>query len=144
MQKKETTPTMPRLRATELRIGNLIEYLVYDELATPKEEFVENYVDIDDLRWLNENPDDNFYRPMKLTEDILKRFGFVKTMSWTYAIELKGNLKLVYYLGEKGWSIGFKSYSDFSNLIYTHQIQNLYFALTGQELTLQPEEDNQL
>ena len=43
------------MKANELRIGNLIEYLVYDTQATPQEEWVENYVDIQDLQWLNEN-----------------------------------------------------------------------------------------
>jgi hypothetical protein len=77
---------------------------------------------------------ENEFKPIPLTEEWLLKFGFEKSMSWTYVIELKGNLKLVYYLGEKGWSIGFKSYSDFSNLEYVHQLQNLYFALTGEEL----------
>lgn len=64
------------------------------------------------------------------------KFGFEKTMAWTYYINLVGGLNLVYYLGEKGFSIGFKNYSDFSNLEYVHQLQNLYFALTGEELTI--------
>ena len=74
--------------------------------------------------------------PILLTEEWLLKFGFEKQMAWTYCIELKGNLKLVYYLGEKGWSIGNKNYSDFSNLQYVHQLQNLYFALTNEELTI--------
>jgi hypothetical protein len=137
MQKKETTPTTT-LRASELRIGNLIEYLCYDELATPKEEWVENYVDIDDLKWLNENPDDNFYRPMKLTEDILKRFGFEKKSGEIgYS---KGKLSI--YLGDTILS-GANGRTYFNNWAilekspdYAHQLQNLYFALTGEELTL--------
>jgi hypothetical protein len=71
-----------------------------------------------------------------LTEEWLLKFGFVKQMVWTFSIPLVGNLEMIYYLGEKGWSIGNQSYSSFSNLKYVHQLQNLYFALTGKELTI--------
>jgi hypothetical protein len=74
-------------------------------------------------------------RPIKLTEEWLINFGFEKQMEWTYKIPIKGNNFLVYYIGEKGWSIGNKNYSDFE-CIYVHQLQNLYFALTGLELEL--------
>jgi hypothetical protein len=74
--------------------------------------------------------------PIPITEDWLLKLGFEKTMTWTYTIDLLGSLKLVYYLGEKGWSLGFKNYSDFSNLKYLHELQNLYFALTGKELEM--------
>ena len=77
-------------------------------------------------------------KPITLTEEWLLRLGFEKTMSWTFAKELIGNNILVYYLGEKGVSIGFKNYSDFK-CEYVHQLQNLYFALTGEELTLTDE-----
>ena len=72
--------------------------------------------------------------PIPLTEEWLLKFGFEKSMAWTYAIEIGNNKRLVYYLGEKGWSIGFMRYSEFSNLKYVHQLQNLLFALTGKEL----------
>jgi hypothetical protein len=126
--------------ANQLRIGNLVAYgvrpvpikSIHTESVLKKEVHV--YVE------LNENLihyciDVSEVKPIPLTEEWLLKFGFEKTMSWTYAKDLVGNLKLVYYLGEKGWSIGFKSYSDFPNLIHIHQLQNLYFALTGQELT---------
>jgi hypothetical protein len=115
------------MKANELRIGNLVL-----SKGVP--------VQIEEIMWetvrhcFGEFPID-YVEPIPLTEDWFLKFGFYQSMSWTYAIELKGNFKLVYYLGEKGWSIGFKSYSDFSNLKYVHQLQNLYFALTGDELT---------
>jgi hypothetical protein len=77
----------------------------------------------------------DYLEPIPLTEEWLLKFGFEKTMAWTFAIELKGNNMLVYYLGEKGCSIGFKSYSEF-DCKYAHQLQNLYFALTNEELTI--------
>ena len=112
------------MKASELRIGNLV-------------------MDGKDIEQVNARMIDMLVKTeadfdsIPLTEEWLLKFGFQKSMSWTYVVELNGNLKLVYYLGEKGWSIGFKSYSDFSNLEYVHQLQNLYFALTGEELKQQ-------
>lgn len=117
-----------KINLRELRIGNY----VYDTLGKV------NKIDLEAITYIVKEPH-NQVKPIPLTEEWLLKFGFYKSMSWTYAIELKGNLKLVYYLGEKGWSIGFKSYSDFSNLEYVHQLQNLYFALTGNELTIKAE-----
>jgi hypothetical protein len=120
------------MNANELRIGNKIlfaedgtEFTVTDILGNGF-----NVKNEEENTWIEADQ----FEGVTLTEEWLLSFGFYKTMSWTYAIELEGNLKLVYYLGEKGWSIGFKSYSDFTNLKYVHQLQNLYFALMGKEL----------
>jgi hypothetical protein len=74
--------------------------------------------------------------PIPLTEEWLLKLGLNKIAIWTFSLHLVGNLELIYYSGEKGWSIGLKNYSDFSNLKYVHQLQNLYFALTRKELTI--------
>jgi hypothetical protein len=138
------------MKASELRIGNLIKG-IYHDYDDGIDEEIENEtickVVTLDVSGSGDYPiyvysDENIehfsdFKPIQLTEEWLFKFGFQKSMSWTYVVELKGNLKLVYYLGEKGWSIGFKSYSDFSNLEYVHQLQNLYFALTGEELKQQ-------
>jgi hypothetical protein len=113
------------MKANELRIGNKF-YLPNGEVGTI------SYHEIRLMTIALEKPN---YQPIPITEEWLLKLGFQKTMSWTYVKDLVGNLKLVYYLGEKGWSIGFKSYSDFPNLKHVHQLQNLYFALTGEELT---------
>lgn len=111
-----------KMKANELMIGNWVRRRESD-----------TYIQVEEYFFTEELYN---YQPIAIKEDWLLKLGFEKTMSWTYAIELSGNLKLVYYLGEKGWSIGFKSYSDFSSVQYVHQLQNLYFALTGKELTL--------
>jgi hypothetical protein len=123
------------MKANELRIGNCLFVLGIDREVIVSAIFKTHYVceDYNGIRF-EESLRIN-YHPIPLTEEWLLKFGFEKTMSWTYVKDLVGKLKLVYYLGEKGWSIGFKSYSDFPNLKYVHQLQNLYFALTGEELT---------
>jgi hypothetical protein len=135
------------MKASELRIGNYVNVPNYeqcpfriDAFEHCSEKFIKvaqevklNGFEVHPITWYGDN-----LQPIPLTVEWLLKFGFEKSGLWTYVIELQGNLKLVYYLGEKGWSIGFKSYSDFSNLYYVHQLQNLYFALTGEELTLKP------
>lgn len=112
------------IQAKELRIGNLINER--DRLIK---------VNWQEIKWVQEDLN-NIFQQIPLTEDWLLKFGFKETMKWTFAIDLVGNLKLVYYCGEKGFSIGFKNHSDFNNLIYVHQLQNLYFALTQKELEI--------
>ena len=133
------------MKASELRIGNYVNVPNYeqcpfriDAFEHCSEKFIKvaqevklNGFEVHPITWYGDN-----LQPIPLTVEWLLKFGFEKSGLWTYVIELQGNLKLVYYLGEKGWSIGFKSYSDFSNLYYVHQLQNLYFALTGKELTI--------
>jgi hypothetical protein len=118
------------MKANELRIGNYVHGNPYDgviKIFNNGKCVIKHKSGIEKCEIKN-------LQPIPITEEWLLKFGFYKTMSWTYEIELEGNLKLVYYLGEKGWSIGFKSYSDFANLKYVHQLQNLYFALMGKEL----------
>jgi hypothetical protein len=121
------------MKANELRIGN---WVMIDPSSIPQQvcDVMCDCVTTENTRGAHYGLVD----AIPLTEEWLLKFGFEKTMSWTYVKDLVGNLKLVYYLGEKGWSIGFKSYSDFPNLKYVHQLQNLYFALTGEELTPTP------
>jgi hypothetical protein len=134
------------IAANELRIGNWVDA----EIGTLKKPNRANIV-INGVYTSTPPPsvqsyiisygrsiDLNNLLPIPLTPEILEKCGFVKQMMWTYAIDIVGNIKLVYYLGEKGWSIGNKNYSDFSNLNYLHQLQNLYFSLTGTELKYTP------
>ena len=122
------------MKANELRIGNLIEYLVYDTQATPQEEWVENYVDIQDLKWLNEQEDDKYYRPMKITEHILKRFGFESDGPGWYWLNEENRFTTVGFA--YGMDDNIFEFEGFEiTMQYVHQLQNMYLALTGQELT---------
>ncbi len=68
------------------------------------------------------------WQPIELTEEWLLRLDFEEQMKWTYRIHLRGNMYLVYYLGEKGWSIGNKNYSDFP-CKHVHKLQQLIKSL---------------
>jgi hypothetical protein len=124
------------INAQELRYGNKLLFL--DDVVTFKNitEFRE-----DGIYWIKPvepkiEAKSFHFKPIELTEEWLLKLGLEKISIWTFSLNLVGNLDLIYYSGEKGWSIGLKSYSDFSNLKYVHQLQNLYFALTGKELKI--------
>jgi hypothetical protein len=124
------------MESKELRYGNKLIFL--NEIVTFKN--IAEFRD-DSTFWINFiekiTPQKNFqFKPIPLTEEWLLKLGLEKIGIWTFSLNLVGNLDLIYYSGEKGWSIGLKSYSDFSNLKYVHQLQNLYFALTGKELKI--------
>lgn len=114
------------MEAKNFRIGNWI----YDKTFKKEIQF-KSFYGLCNI----ENNIDN-YKPIPLTEEWLLKFGFEKQMAWTYRIHMFGDKWLVVYLGQKGWSINNKNYPDFMKLDYVHQLQNLFFAITGEELKL--------
>ena len=77
-------------------------------------------------------------KPFELTEEWLEKFGFEKNMKSTWIIQI---------FQENFLEIGFGSYPTFEfgnyfserwndpmKIDYVHQLQNLYFALSGREL----------
>ena len=126
------------MKATELRLGNLIEYKIEDELDERKEWWEVSKVDFQDLTWLDSNPRDADFRPIKLTEEWLLKFGFVKKeIGYSKLTEMEQCFLISF--GKHTSVNGIK----FNNEIKTvHQLQNLYFALTGEELTQVSEGEN--
>ena len=109
------------MKPNELRIGNWIQFR---HTETPVRitlgDFVREYND--------EHLED--YEPIPLTEEWLIKFGFEYS-------DLNGDSGL--------WKIPpFQIYGKYNQFIYdyrldvnyVHQLQNLYFALTGEELTI--------
>lgn len=143
------------MNQNELRIGNLVT-----------NEFYESFCDIIKVESIHEgginviaSDDDKPYgmaqplldfeytfdklKPIPLTEEWLLKFGFLKDdRKSKHAI-----LSTMYFLGHglKLWSIinGTRFRHDFNcdyltgiNIDYVHQLQNLVFTLTGEELKL--------
>lgn len=109
------------MKANELRLGNIIK---------SKSSATFWSVDIDDLILINDNP--NHYLPIPLTEEWLLKFGFKLIRRANYI-----NCDF------DEWSLGEFELEDFiyrgsveKELKHVHQLQNLYFALTGEELIL--------
>lgn len=82
------------------------------------------------------------FKPIPLTEEWLLKFGFekVKDTFITFDSYHYENENCWIYLIDKGFEFELKTGDERHNLCrtyqYVHQLQNLYFALTGQELTI--------
>lgn len=133
------------LRAEELRIGNL--------LGTP--DGVEEVITIQSNSiFYTENYKNSWaeIKPIPLTEEWLVKFGFEKVscgddeFGYSTDYDLIGKDFFLSYADDFSISIAEskKTYENTPNCLtpdghlfkYVHQLQNLYFALTGEELTL--------
>lgn len=108
------------MKANELRIGNYV-YL-------SDKNKVWQILDGHEIDECDNNP---FSEPIHLTEEWLVNFGFEKhgIEWWGKGFCLEVYKDKLYYSGGEGLHIVI-------DLKYVHQIQNLYFALTGKELEI--------
>lgn len=116
------------MKATELRIGNLVKWN-YEESSDGNAYPVEYGYELDDIK---NNP--NIVKPIPLTEEWLERFGFEKTTSGISAF-LKTESVTFWWGGHFVNMSDNETQYNLVNVSYVHQLQNLYFALTGEELT---------
>jgi len=126
------------MKASELRIGNLA-YNTKGEVDA---------IDIGALRYLLSYGDTSIcqVKPIPLNEDWLLRFGFEKKESSTCIAYHIGINEVTHdWLFDLVWLItpeliGAPDVPFYRNgrhtIQYVHQLQNLYFALTGDELTI--------
>lgn len=112
------------MKANELRIGNYVNHNQYSAKVTGIElnrlcvdPSVYPYIGYDEIK------------PIPLTEEWLLKFGF--------------DFKIDYLLQKNGFSIVFEHKGNFLmgylesigiDIEYVHTLQNLFFALTGEEL----------
>jgi len=110
--------------AKELMIGNW----VFGGPGTEKKQFK---VTRDFLYELIGTGNDDYYDPIPITPEILKRAGFEKDGD-DYAFDGDG-LRIT---DENGHYYCNGGYPYDVELEFVHQLQNLYFALTGDELEI--------
>ena len=124
------------MKATDLRINNYFHYHIVDPMDERGEWDELSQIDYDDLRIFTQFEDNSEYRPIPLNEEWLRKFGFEKVgtnyqKGW---LLLHGNNKTdtIDFLLNEPYSGKFNA----TVLLYVHQLQNLYFALTCEELIL--------
>jgi hypothetical protein len=123
------------LKAKDLRIGNIFDY--YDQFVIVQKisnRFTEFGYFKDGTGFQRPFESHDFPKPIELTEDILLKCGFEKkgkrlSKGWFYLWNEDG--KIIFALAEMHDEIG-----QYLTIKYVHQLQNLYFALTGEELQI--------
>lgn len=102
------------MKATELRIGNWIEYMG-------------QAIQVDAYEIGETELNTSVSQPIPLTEEWLVKFGFEKIDEWAF-----GELELKQYKNHKH----FTEALYLIEVNYVHQLQNLYHSLTALELTI--------
>src|SRR6185295_14978578 len=117
------------MKARELRIGNYIGIIHAG---------IETKVIAEHIKFIAEG--DTSYKPIPLTEEWILKFGFKYTKAkgaggqdqWS-GLGFISNGK-INFRGHPA-SLMLEGYFN-TNIEFVHQLQNLYFALTGEELTI--------
>jgi hypothetical protein len=124
------------LQSKDLRIGNLVKSVITNQ---------DYKMDTWGLRVIEDgnyqnsyNTETRVFNPITITEEWLLKFGFLKDFSGIYRFwkfECYDYLKdedciRIYFGGDEDNPI---------EITYIHELQNLYFALTGEELELKNE-----
>ena len=75
------------------------------------------------------------FEPIPLTKEWLLKFGF-NANRYNDEFELYPLMFDCEYTDHGEWNISYDGHPLSTEVKYVHQLQNLYFALTGEELTL--------
>lgn len=77
------------------------------------------------------------FEPIPLTEDWIKRLPGIEVNEWMHFLTLPNESALWFMEGKvyvAAYDCPNENYATETPVKYVHQLQNLYFALTGQEL----------
>lgn len=109
----------------ELRVGNY----VYDS---------GNIVQIKPEHFVYAAMPDNGLEPIPLTPEILQIAGFKLVDSLKTCVRFISTKGSIFYINKRGkdyWLNGYKYYPAYIHNL--HQLQNVYFALTGEEIKIE-------
>jgi hypothetical protein len=111
----------------ELRIGNLFENAIITSIS----EEGYNYSDYPEMGVYWKTFDT--LKTIPINEDLLCKLGFNK-IGGTYEL-CDGLIELV-YAKDRMYEVIEGQWKSLEHIKYMHQLQNIYFALTGRELTV--------
>lgn len=119
------------IQPNELRIGNWVKDERGRLVTIHGIESNWNYV------WLNHLNGHGIYclekeriEPIPLTPEVLEKCGFFEYISYY----LKSGVRITKFLQHGGVDFAYTGDSIYTEVKHLHQLQNLYFALTGEEL----------
>jgi len=112
------------MKASELRIGNLVDDNGLVETVTSDHLINDEYYD--GLKGC---------LPIPLTNEWLIKFGFEKIRR-SYCLNRSLRYRVIKTNGVYTFRIEYIDSKHLARIDYVHQLQNLYFALTGNELEI--------
>ena len=120
--------------ANELRINNYVRYKNSDYEDIPRKIKHTNYPNLLGLDRVSVNRIEyNHIKPIELSEKWLFDFGFSKEETTQFYQQYnKGNFEI---FSDKG-IFYYSNFNFRTKLLYVHQLQNLFFAITYNELLL--------
>lgn len=134
------------MEARELRIGNVVNALHHNNDSPNPAKFnlpviVESVAKDRISTSLGERIEVEYLSGIPLTEEWLLKMGFVQDCDGDYTLGT-----ILYYGASRRLNAGPKAlwiacyenyhYDIYTNIQYVHQVQNIYHALTGEELTI--------
>jgi hypothetical protein len=119
------------MNAKELRIGN---YLKKDGVMVTID--ARSIFDIWDV--------DERYKPIPLTEDWLLKFGFSENYHGIYSTWGFQDFDRYFEINQEPCLFEYFASPKWIKLEFVHQLQNLYFALEGEELKFKDNADKEI
>jgi hypothetical protein len=126
------------IKANELRIGN---WVMFSLLNNPPPDFINKLakVDAQDIRYIQEDVHSDYmeWNPIPLSPEILEKAGGIKQThdESEYWFKKDFGLRYLDYAPAIILIIGYER--KHVNLKYLHQLQNLFYSLTGEELNIE-------
>ena len=122
------------MEAEDLAIGN------FTWCWNPKNGLWDTVIKINwkHLRNVCEQPQDDTYKPIIITNEWLLKFGFQIEEDYgdeTYYCKNGFGVKIVEEDNFYFYKYNGSSYTILREINYVHQLQNIYYALTGEKLT---------
>jgi hypothetical protein len=133
------------MEVRELRIGNYVKCKSIDVEINDIGNAWHTHKPISDdgFNWVSPKTRIKYYSEIKLTEEWLIKLGAVKDIEGDYYIKNPKGVDMRFYLIEadeynfiQETKFSYSPMANHKHIRHVHQLQNLYFALTGKELTI--------
>ena len=110
------------MKANELRIGNLVTF--------NGKQIIVSWEDVQFI--MTSDFEKEYHKPIPLTEEWLLKFGF-STVGGEFYLQVDNDLEIAIEFWDK---TVYHNSHYISTVKYVHKLQNLYFALVGEELKI--------
>jgi len=124
------------MKASELRIGNWI--YIPQTKTNERIGSIEENGRFTTIGYKSSYSSIECLEPIPLTEECLLKFGFEKNDNNQFIL-MEGSVDILFNKDLNGWTCDGINFS-INMTEHVHQLQNLYFALTGEELKLKENE----